>query len=66
MYINRYASDTVINGKILGTNGSIRRIREGISNGVITTSELVLQESARLDTIAQKAYGDGKIGRAHV
>jgi len=61
MYINRYAADRIINGKILGTNGAIQRIRDGVSNGNIDTSTIVLKEPDRLDNIAGRFYGDGRL-----
>jgi hypothetical protein len=61
MYINRYAADSLINGKILGTNGAIQRIRDGVANGTITTSTVVLKEPDRLDNVAGRFYGDGRL-----
>lgn len=61
MYINRYASDNLINGKILGTSGAVLRIRNALSSGGLSTTTLVLQEAARLDIIAGKFYDDGRL-----
>ena len=62
MYINRYASDSKIDdGKIMGTNGAIKRLRDALSNGSITTREMVIQEGDRLDAIAGRFYGDGRL-----
>lgn len=60
--INRYASDTpVMGGKLLGTNQSVQRLRDAISSGKIKTRVVVLQDGDRLDTIAGRAYGDGRL-----
>lgn len=61
MYIDRYSADNLINGKILGTNGAIQRIRDGISNGTVSTTTIVLTEQDRLDVIAGRFYGDGRL-----
>ena len=61
MYINRYSSDSLVNGKILGTNGSIQKIRDAVASGNLSTTVMVLKESDRLDTIAGKFYGDGRL-----
>lgn len=61
MYVNRYRSDLVIGGKILGTNTAIQSIRDGVSNGVITTTTITLSEPDRLDNIANRFYGDGRL-----
>ena len=61
MYIDRYSSDSLVRGGLLGTNGAIQRIREAISQGTISTATTVIQESQRLDTIAGQRYGDGRL-----
>ena len=61
MYINRYRSDGVIGGKILGTNGSISKIRDAVSAGDISTTAIISQEGDRLDNLAGKYYGDGRL-----
>ena len=62
MYINRYASDLLVNnGKILGTNGSLQRIRDALAQGQIQTTVITLQESDRLDVVAGRFYGDGRL-----
>jgi len=60
--MNRYETDRVVrDGKILQTNQTIAKIREGVSSGQIQTSSLVMNAGERLDTLAQKAYGDGRL-----
>ena len=61
MYINRYSSDSLVNGKILGTNSALPRIRDAIAGGSIATSVVIAVEGDRLDTLAGKAYGDGRL-----
>lgn len=62
MSLNRYASDNLINGgKLLGTNGALQRIRDAIATGSVSTTTIVIKESDRLDTIAGRFYGDGRL-----
>lgn len=61
MYINRYESDSLVDGRILGVNGAIQRIRNGIANGSIDVRNLVLSEPDRLDNLAGRIYGDGRL-----
>lgn len=61
MYVNRYASDSKIGGRILGTNGTIQRIRDGIANGSISATIMIISEPDRLDNIAARYYGDGRL-----
>jgi nucleoid-associated protein YgaU len=61
MYINRYESDSVIGGKILGTNGVIQRIQNAVRSGNLSVTEMTIQEGDRLDVIAGRFYGDGRL-----
>ena len=62
MSISRYSSDNLADGgKILGTNQSIQRIRNAVSSGTISTTVLVIRDGERLDTIAGRYYGDGRL-----
>lgn len=62
MSFSRYASDNLVsNGKLLATNQSILRLREAVKSGNIRTSEQILRDGERLDTIAGRAYGDGRL-----
>jgi nucleoid-associated protein YgaU len=62
MALERYSSDLLVQGgKILGTNGSIQRIRDAVKNGEISTSIVVIQDGDRLDAIAGRVYGDGRL-----
>lgn len=61
MTINRYSSDSVINGKILATNNSLQRLRDAIKSGQVKTSSYVIQEGDRLDNLAGRQYGDGRL-----
>lgn len=44
-----------------GTSYAIPAIRKNIENGNIRYEQIVLQESDRLDIIAGKYYGDGRL-----
>jgi nucleoid-associated protein YgaU len=61
MAINRYNSDSVLNGKILATNGSLQRLRDAVKSGQVSTSNYVIQEGDRLDNLAGRQYGDGRL-----
>lgn len=61
MYIDRYASDNLIDGRLRGTNASIQRIRTAVANGTLSVKSVVLQESNRLDVMAGMYYGDGRL-----
>ena len=62
MSINRYASDNIVKGgKLLGTNGALQRLRNAVKSGNIRTQYIILQEGDRLDTIAGRYYGDGRL-----
>ena len=60
--MNRYRSDRrVRGGKVLATNSSINSIKSGIRNGTIKTRRYKFREGDRLDTIAAKYLGDGRL-----
>jgi len=60
--IKRYSrAPILIFGQKYGTSMAIPAIRENIQNGNIRFSELVTQESERLDILAGEFYGDGKL-----
>lgn len=62
MAIERYTSDSVVrNGRILGTNSSLQRIRDAVRQGEISTSIVILQDGDRLDALAGRIYGDGRL-----
>lgn len=62
MSFSRYASDNLVaGGKLLGTNQSIQRLRDAVKNGNIRTTVQVLRDGERLDVIAGKYYGDGRL-----
>lgn len=62
MPLSRYASDNLVeNGKLLGTNGSLQRIRDAVAGGRVSTTVIVIKESDRLDAIAGRVYGDGRL-----
>jgi hypothetical protein len=60
--LSRYQGDTTIKqGRILGSNESIFKIRDAIARGLIATDTQVLKGSQRLDIIANQYYGDGRL-----
>lgn len=62
MALNRYASDNLVDqGRLLGTNGAILRIRNAVKLGQITVRTRVIQQGERLDTLAGELYGDGRL-----
>ena len=62
MATGRYDNDDFVqDGKLLGTNKGIVRLRAAISAGTVATTTRVLTESERLDHIAGDQYGDGRL-----
>jgi len=60
--MGRYARTPVIDfGTQYGTSYAISAIRKNIANGNIRFDEIQLQENQRLDTLAGKYYGDGRL-----
>ena len=60
--LRRYARASILRfGKQYGTSQAIPVIRENVKNGNIRYTDLVLQESERLDILAGQFYGDGKL-----
>lgn len=62
MALDRYSSDSaVLGGKILGTNVSLQRIRDAVKSGAISVSAVEIQDGDRLDALAGRIYGDGRL-----
>jgi hypothetical protein len=61
MYINRYSSDNLVNDRVLATNRSIVRIRQALNAGILSTTVFTSQETDRLDVMAGRYYGDGRL-----
>jgi len=60
--INRYENDNLAqDGKLLATNDTIVRLRDGISTGAIKVTTVILQGNQRLDVLANQYYGDGRL-----
>lgn len=60
--MRRYNRTPVIAGETkYGTSYVIPGIRENIANGNIRVERMVLQEKQRLDTLAGRFYGDGRL-----
>tara|TARA_Y100001970_G_C14015030_1_gene740481 strand:+ start:430 stop:723 length:294 start_codon:yes stop_codon:yes gene_type:complete len=62
MSVSRYDQDlTVRNGKLLGTNTGITRLRDAINAGAVSTTSRILVSSERLDIVAHRQYGDARL-----
>lgn len=62
MATSRYEKDSIIGTPPkLSTAQAVQRIRDAQTAGRFTTQELVLVEGQRLDHIAGKLFGDGKL-----
>lgn len=62
MTINRYArTPIIIYNRKYGTSQAIPAIRDNIENGNISTTKYITKENERLDILAGKYYGDGRL-----
>lgn len=62
MAFSRYENDqTVRGGKILATNQTLQNIRDGVADGTISATVFVMTETDRLDSLAGRVYGDGRL-----
>jgi hypothetical protein len=62
MTIKRYARSPVLNfGYQYGTSNACRIISDGVKNGSIRYEKTFLKAGERLDILAGKIYGDGKL-----
>lgn len=62
MALKRYARTSVLNfGRQYGTSHAVVVIREGLKQGRIRNERLFLKEGERLDVLAGKVYGDGRL-----
>tara|TARA_Y100000034_G_C6829069_1_gene374084 strand:- start:15 stop:311 length:297 start_codon:yes stop_codon:yes gene_type:complete len=60
--IDRYENDNPVqSGRILGTNSAIIRLRDGIDSGEVRTTIDILRGAQRLDILAHRQYGDGRL-----
>ena len=60
--MNRYRSDRRIRGgQLLATNAAINKIKSGIRNGTIRTRRYKMKEGERLDMIAARFLGEGRL-----
>jgi hypothetical protein len=60
--MRRYDFSPIINGgKQIGTSDVIPKIRSGLQQQNIRYQKIVLSGAERLDTIAGKYYGDGRL-----
>jgi len=62
MSFSRYENDaSVSGGKILATNQTLQNIRTGVRNGTISFTTMIMTETDRLDIVAGRVYGDGRL-----
>lgn len=60
--MNRYRSDRRIRGgSVLATNQSVNRIKTAVRDGRLKTKRYKLKEGERLDVIAKRFLGDGRL-----
>lgn len=60
--MRRYDFSPIINGgKLLGTNDVIPKIRNGLRQKNIRYETVIISGMERLDTLAGKYYGDGRL-----
>ena len=60
--LNRYETDgTVREGRLLATNQAIVRVRDAVDAGLVKTVIRTLTSTERLDIIAHRTYGDGRL-----
>jgi hypothetical protein len=60
--MRRYRKDKPIKGgKLIATAGTIATIRRSVSNKSLHCSEYVTKEFERLDTLAGRFLGDGRL-----
>lgn len=61
MAFSRYTKTSILRmGEQYGTAFGVTIVRTAIKNGTLTTSEFIVHEAQRLDTIAGSIYGDGR------
>ena len=59
---SRYQNDDTLSANSrLGTAQAVKRIRDALQAGIISTFTIELKEKERLDTLAHKYYGDGRL-----
>jgi len=62
MSLSRYKNDGVTRGgEILRSARAVMKIRDAIRRDALTCRPVILREGERLDTIAGKVYGDGRL-----
>jgi nucleoid-associated protein YgaU len=61
MPLSRYKRTPVLSfGAQYGTSGAVSAIRTAISNGILSTGEIILREGERLDVLAGQIYNDAR------
>lgn len=60
--MNRYRSDRRIRGgSVLATNQSINRVKTAVRDGRLKVKRYKMKEGERLDTLANRFLGDGRL-----
>jgi len=59
--MNRYPATSKKEKLYFGTSASINIVRKLVDNGIVKVKELGLRDSERLDHIAFRYYGDGRL-----
>ena len=60
-YFSRYRGDGSPTGKYFNTARAIINIRTAVSAGALSYDTVIVRESERLDHIAHRYYGDGRM-----
>ena len=62
MALRRHTRDSILGfGTRFGTARAIRTLRNSIALGVVDVDRVILREGDRLDTVAGRVYGDGRL-----
>ncbi len=62
MALNRYGRTQLLKGgKFYATPGAVVSIRRAVKQGLVKTTPYVTSDAERLDTIAGRKYGNGRL-----
>ena len=62
MSFSRYRSDPIVRiGTLVSSNRAMRNLRIANAAGAVSTKKYVLKEGERLDTVAFREFGDGRL-----
>jgi len=59
--IKRYSKDRILSGNKLSTHAGVANIRRAIELNLLTTTEIFVTESKRLDHLAHEFLGDSQL-----